>query len=346
MLAPRDTAPSEFQTTRLRAIEAQLSIIPEAPFGTGPVPQWLVPALGKLFRCERVCAYRPRGGDDVWGLGDYVTAEGETFFARYDEELRGTPTPFHYDPLHPETEQRNRALTLRETHTHGPETTCVIDDMWPRRGLVGHDQLRALVCDGPVLLAWVGGLREEPFTACERDLLNALVRPMQRALSLRRILLDGGLAVSGLAAALEAIGSPAFVARRDGAVTHVNSLGSALLEGRRRAVQERLRNAIAGGDHVSSVARLDAPGLPESFLVMLRDAEGVLCARLVDVQRRWGVTHRELEVLRWVVSGDSNKEIALKVRLHESSVERHVTALLRKAKCDARSRLVACFWTS
>lgn len=37
--------------------------------------------------------------------------------------------------------------------------------------------------------------------------------------------------------------------------------------------------------------------------------------------------------------------VALRLRLHEGSVERHVTSLLRKAKCESRAGLVARFWT-
>jgi DNA-binding CsgD family transcriptional regulator len=57
------------------------------------------------------------------------------------------------------------------------------------------------------------------------------------------------------------------------------------------------------------------------------------------------VTRRERDVLRQIVEGDASKEIAQKLGLHEGSVERHVTSILRKARCDSRSRLIAKFWT-
>jgi len=44
------------------------------------------------------------------------------------------------------------------------------------------------------------------------------------------------------------------------------------------------------------------------------------------------------------VTGDANKEIALKLNRSEVSVERAVTSLLRKSKCAGRARLVATFW--
>jgi DNA-binding CsgD family transcriptional regulator len=91
--------------------------------------------------------------------------------------------------------------------------------------------------------------------------------------------------------------------------------------------------------------RIDALGTAEAFLIVLKETAGPLEDRLLEAVRRWSFTPREREVLRWLVAGDSNKEIALRLGCHEGSVERHVTSLLRKAKCDGRSRLVAWFWT-
>ncbi len=67
--------------------------------------------------------------------------------------------------------------------------------------------------------------------------------------------------------------------------------------------------------------------------------------RLVSARQIWGTTPREFAVLRPLAMGDSNKEIAGRLGCHEGSVERHVTALLRKARCDSRARLVARFWS-
>jgi DNA-binding NarL/FixJ family response regulator len=68
--------------------------------------------------------------------------------------------------------------------------------------------------------------------------------------------------------------------------------------------------------------------------------------RIALAARLWRATPRELDVLRVLVWGDSNKEIALRFRCHVGSVERHVTSLLRKAQCDSRSRMIARFWTA
>jgi DNA-binding NarL/FixJ family response regulator len=49
-------------------------------------------------------------------------------------------------------------------------------------------------------------------------------------------------------------------------------------------------------------------------------------------------------VLHGVVHGWSNKEIASELAVSESTVERHVTALLHKSGCGSRLKLIAACW--
>jgi DNA-binding NarL/FixJ family response regulator len=50
-------------------------------------------------------------------------------------------------------------------------------------------------------------------------------------------------------------------------------------------------------------------------------------------------------VLRLVVRGDANKEVALKLAIHEGSVERHLTSVMRKSRCGSRSAVIAAVFT-
>jgi DNA-binding CsgD family transcriptional regulator len=67
------------------------------------------------------------------------------------------------------------------------------------------------------------------------------------------------------------------------------------------------------------------------------------CARSIADDPTSG-SPRELDVLQLVVAGHCNNEIAIRHRIHQGSVERHVTSLQRKAKCESRAGLVARFW--
>ena len=49
-------------------------------------------------------------------------------------------------------------------------------------------------------------------------------------------------------------------------------------------------------------------------------------------------SERELEVLRWVARGASNKEIAVKLRIAEGTVKNHMTSILGKLGVDDRTR--------
>ena len=343
------TSPRKFSArdaSRLREILSRLkTVAPEWP-GRAPAPAWLVGDLRELLGCERAVAYRPdRHANGAWYLGEPATTDAAVFSA-YSDWMSAASHTFLYDPLRPESWQRNRALTLEDIHIHDPDGSCVVEEVWPRVGLGGQDQVRALVCEGPILLAWVGGFRREPFTDRERRLLAALVPTLRRALGLHRRLLDAGIASVGFVLALEAVGAPSLVARRDGTVLHANSCGKALLDRLGRDASRRVVDAIAGRDERAFVARLDAPGIPECHLVVFRDVALTLHRRLAAAQAHWHISRRECETLEQVVAGKCNKEIAIALGVHVGSVERHLTSLLRKARCDSRAQLIVRFWTS
>ncbi|HIW07736.1 MAG TPA: response regulator transcription factor [Candidatus Ignatzschineria merdigallinarum] len=48
------------------------------------------------------------------------------------------------------------------------------------------------------------------------------------------------------------------------------------------------------------------------------------------------LTPRELEILEWLVKGDSNKEIARELHISESTVKVHVQNILKKFKVSSR----------
>jgi DNA-binding NarL/FixJ family response regulator len=64
-----------------------------------------------------------------------------------------------------------------------------------------------------------------------------------------------------------------------------------------------------------------------------------LASRLVNSPER--LTEREREVLRLVARGQSNKEIAAKLRISERTAKFHVTAILNKLGAENRAQAVA-----
>jgi DNA-binding CsgD family transcriptional regulator len=59
----------------------------------------------------------------------------------------------------------------------------------------------------------------------------------------------------------------------------------------------------------------------------------------------WGLTPRELRVLREVVTGVQNKVVAEHLRCAEGTVESHMSSLLQKSRSNTRAMLVTQFWT-
>jgi DNA-binding CsgD family transcriptional regulator len=206
--------------------------------------------------------------------------------------------------------------------------------------------MRALVCDGPWLLTWIGGFRDEPFTSLEESALARLIAPLQRQLQVDRIL-GGSCSFGTLASALEAIASPAFLARPTGAIDFANEAGRRLFTCRGSSLAHSLRSALAAPERAAhaTVLPLHSVGAHGLALIVLRGERVSDDARLSMVRARWGLTAREGEVLALTARGDANKDIAAKLRCSPRTAERHVTALLRKAKVDTRARLVAKYWT-
>lgn len=67
--------------------------------------------------------------------------------------------------------------------------------------------------------------------------------------------------------------------------------------------------------------------------------------RLELARSDWGLTRRQLDVLRLVVEGKSNKEIANALDCADNTVEHHVTQMLRKIGAGSRGQLIALFWS-
>jgi DNA-binding CsgD family transcriptional regulator len=73
-------------------------------------------------------------------------------------------------------------------------------------------------------------------------------------------------------------------------------------------------------------------------------ADGPSQERLAALQERLSLTPRQAEVYGLVLRGLSNKEIAVELACAESTVEFHLTQVLRKAGVDSRTQLIARFW--
>ncbi len=206
-----------------------------------------------------------------------------------------------------------------------------------------HLQLRVLVTDGRALLAWVGALQPESFSARQRFVFRRIVPALQRRLKLEAQLRTVPLLEAALDAALDRLPSEAFVIDAKGRVHVANAAGQASLARSRATVRERLQHALASqSDTAFELVELAASGLPKHYLAIKRAQGSARTSALAAVARsRFGLTKRETDVLQQVLGGCTNKQIAVVLGCAERTVEVHVGRLLAKCGVDTRSALVA-----
>jgi DNA-binding CsgD family transcriptional regulator len=249
-----------------------------------------------------------------------------------------------FDPLHPAASDRNAVFGSHDADWMASARQAPIFSVHRTLGVDEHSFLRTLLCDGPMLLAWVGGFREEPFRPHEITAFRSLLAPLQRRLRFAR-LLDGG-ATGALASALDAMPNASFIARDDGTIEHANLAGARLLERSLRGTIDLVRERIAlrGPETALAPMSLAQPGAPSSRFVVLDEYDRFAQERLAHAARAWRLTPRQTQVLDRLARGEANKDIATKIGRSVRTVEVHVSTILTRARVASRAELVAKFW--
>jgi DNA-binding CsgD family transcriptional regulator len=246
-----------------------------------------------------------------------------------------------YNPVRPEAIQRDRVLSTAEVAllTDG-RVLALRDAVFQRIGIVGFDTMRALVCDGPSMLAWIGIVQPDAATERQRQLLGQLLPAFRKRLVFERIVSESAMAGPSMAAALEQVNGPAWVLGAGGRIAHANAAGAARFDADPNTTRADLVACATG--------TVD----PRFKVTRLRNGEGGEAGHLVfetlddrlrvtgDAARRFNLTPAQTRVLERVARGASNATIAAELRVAERTVEAHVTAILIKAQVASRSALI------
>jgi len=334
---------------RLRDILAALKTLVEGRPALGEV----MAPLRELLGTDKTVAYAPApratglGLDFLYGDGVSVDRVAPVFDAWLGDKTFGWTG---YNPLRPEPSQRDVVLEMREiARWHDPRTSPIVRDVFPLAGLAGHEQLRVLLCDGPSLLSWLGAFQPARFDARQKRLLRHLVPALRRRLVLERAIAAAPRLRAALDAALEAMGTAAFVLNVAGGVAEANEAGRLRLAADRAGTLEALRAAVRrqdvdGGFDVTVVS---SPGAGEQYLVVeRRPVRAHVEPRIASAAARWSLTRRQAQVLALVAQGLPNRTIAATLGIAEGTVEVHLTAIFDKVGVANRSALVARVWES
>jgi DNA-binding CsgD family transcriptional regulator len=333
---------------QIAEIERRLAVL---DLDDGPALPWLVHSLSEVLGSPTAIAYGcSDDGERVHC--DFVHASwpvAERMLPLLDGVLakHGATGP-GYDPRRPEPRQRNRALFLEETiggtRAAGKEVlaNAPTREALTIAGIWGQDQLRALVCDGPSLLAWLGAFSPDDFDEAQRRTFDALLPAIQRRLSVERRLAIAEWALPALDAALEDAGTPSAIVRADGRLVHANTAARAARERDRRDFAAKLDDSLHGRSDAFRLVPLACRGLPEHYLAIATPSrEEAVSARCARAAATWSLTPRQRDVLEQMVLGLPNKTIAAVLAMSERTVEVHVGSILTKAQQESRAAVIA-----
>lgn len=148
---------------------------------------------------------------------------------------------------------------------------------------------------------------------------------------------------SALSRVLDTVSNSAFLVTKE-AVSGANASGAAALAREGPVLRECLLG-IARGVTVPSNFERTPIGTDGQVLIIRRGLADETARRLGEASCRFGLTPRQTDVLKGLVDGHSNAEIADRLGCTVRTVETHLTALLDRADASSRLEMVAAFWS-
>ncbi len=314
------------------------------PVEGAALPDECVRELMLLLGAERFCALRPLPGPGGCSLELMVFRGFPCGIDTRQQTIQAFETcaglgPPAFDFTEPTAPAARPGQVVRPLAELPPESSDRARALMRQLGAGGYDVLRVVVCDGPRFLAWVGVLRRSAFTEHERLAFEQVVPLLSDHLALAERLRHAALFEAGLGTALEALAEPAFLLRRDGTLVQANraagELGLSTAE-----LREQLGRALSGEAGEWSAQPVGSGVEPQGYLVTRR-CSGQRARPVAMAAQRWELTRAERRVLARLAEGCSNKQIAQTLCCSARTVEIHVSAILRKSRCDSRAAVVA-----
>lgn len=301
-----------------------------------------------FLELDNLLLWCPQERTKGWGV-ERIEATGFPSASRLGglllDYLQHAPYRFwFFDPIHPESDQRDRVVeTIELVGMNAYRSSGIFREVIEPVGLAHKREIRALICDGRNLLGWIGSLHGTPIHPEQRVRLNSLLPALRLRLLADRALRTRTQTNAVIAAALDRIRAPAFILGANGEVIATNHSGRARLDADRASSTLEL-DAILRGQVVEYAERiaLRGSGVPPALLIVTPDRSiGYVEQCVMRASREWGLTARQCDVLRLVVRGNSTAAIAEQLGVGERAIELHVTVLLERAQTTSRTGLVA-----
>jgi non-specific serine/threonine protein kinase len=182
------------------------------------------------------------------------------------------------------------------------------------------------------------------YTALELGEPNRAAMLLREALNLgvrRADLVDVNTALEGLATVAVASGKPEMAIRLFGAASALRDEIVMPMAPTERAyfvpIRDRLRETL--GDARFATAWAEGRAWPRDLAVA--DALSLLVTPPPAIPRLPHLTSRERDVLRELVTGKSNREIAESLFISTTTVASHIASLYRKLGVDSRAEAIA-----
>lgn len=310
-----------------------------------PLHSALLPRLAELFRIEVANLIRPTRDEGGWSL-DFVhtfglDADRRDVFVKFLSGGNWSWTPF----FPPTAELRNAVVRpMKWARETGEWESNASYPMHQQMGWT--DDMGTIVTEGPVLLAYLGLARCGGVFNSEDETLLARLQPhIQRRLFFEYRLRRMEQREAAFDAAFEAIPAAAYLLRGQ-TIEHANRIGAALLAADRGAAEELAAARACNDTPHFRCTPLEGRGVSGFRLAIQSATRSDVEKRLSVARVRWNLNKRQIEVLELLAWGESNKGIAAQLGCGESTVEFHVTTLLRRAGAENRAALVAKFWTA
>lgn len=328
---------------RLAAVDARrvADVIAVLDTWTGPLAiEQLIDQVGETIDVDQPLAYSLAWRGSTLGVAWMYGYRAQQLSGLLDKGLEQRPDGFlGYSPIVPKPNERNLAFTATPSWV----SQFGVRAMLERCDLERAYHFRSLICDGPRLLAWVGGLQEAPPTRRQKVLLNRLIPALQRRLSFEQRTGAGGLMSRALEVMLDRLGTAAFVLGHHARLEHANAAGWARLQQEGTALLARLGDACCRSDVAFEVRPLEVPG-HTGYLVLERPSRQGH-RKVQKAAKLWNLTPRQVDVLQHLVCGHSNQRIAAELGISVGTVELHVSALLVRGQVENRSSLIASVWS-